>query len=369
MSRTKTCGSVLAVALSFFSLVAPAMGATVVGQNGVVASKYANFFDPNQDGTVSGAEATITSGAIGAGAVSGSTLERVVNRVDLRSSAGGGRIQDATGVATKGFMQFQAATPFSVGTVLSVQKVTEGFNSNMAFDLKLGTTSGTTTVESGPGTVGTHPFSLTNFGFQKQNLTHLRIEENLATFNAETARIGDFQEVLLFSNRLEVVPVTSITATTPSFGSIPAINDFSGTTAASGTVGGWATGTPGANPFFQLDFGSAKKVDGFVLANWENIPISGDILDDTNTIIAQFTMTGNGSVGEILPIEFITPVTTSLLRVNFTNAGAIGIREAIVLTQISFLPVPEPSTLCLGMIGLLGLTKIRRRILHKNCLG
>jgi hypothetical protein len=362
MSRTKSCGSVLAAALSFFMLVSPSFGAIVVGQNGVVASKYANFFDPNLDGTVSGAETTITSGAIGAGAVSGSTLERVVNRVDQRSSAGGGRIQDAAGVATKGFMQFQATTPFSVGTVMSVQKVTEGFNSNMAFDLKLGTSGGTSTVQSGPGTVGTHPFSLTNFEFQKQNLTHLRIEENLATFNAGTARIGDFQEVLLFSDRLEVVPVTSITATAPSFGSTPAINDFSGTTGASGVVGGWATGTPGANPFFQLNFGSAKKVDGFVLANWENIPISGNILDDTNTIIAQFTMTGDNTFGEILPIEFITPVTTSFLRVNFTNSGAIGVREAIVLTQIDFAPAPEPSTLCLGMLGLLGLAKLRRRV-------
>lgn len=361
MSRTKSCASVLAVVLSFFLFVSPTFGATVVGQNGVVASKYANFFDPNLDGTISGAEATITSGAIGGGSVSGSTLERVVNRVDQRSSSGGGRIQDGTGVATKGFMQFQATTPFSVGTVMSVQKVTEGFNSNMAFDLKLGTSGGTTTVQSGPGTVGTHPFSLTNFAYQKQNLTHLRIEENLATVGAAPARIGDFQEVLLFSDRLEVVPVTSITATTPSFGSTPAINDFSGTTAASGAVGGWATGTPGPNPFFQLDFGTDRKVDGFVLANWENIPISGDILDDTNTIIAQFTMTGDGSLGEMLPIEFITPVTTSLLRVNFTNSGAIGVREAIVLTEIGFLPVPEPSTLCLGLLGLMGLTKLRRR--------
>jgi len=363
MSRITTCGSVFALAMLFGAMHTSANGATVIGQNGVIAGKYANVFDPNLDGTLSGGEATITVGAIGPGSVTSSNVSRVVNRVDARTAVpGGGRIEDTSGVATQGFMQFVTPSAFNVGTVLSVQRVTEGFNSPMNFALKLGTSSGTATVQTGPGTVGTHPYQLTNFAYQQQNLTHLRIEESMATTAVNGAtRFGDFQEVLLFSQRLEAIPVTNITTSNTTFGNAAGVNDFSGST-GSGSVGGWASGTPGANPFFQLDFGTDKTVNGLVLSNWENIPIQGNILDDNNTIIAQFTMTGDNTVGEILPIEFLTPVTTSLLRVNFTNAGNVGIREAIALTQLEFMtPAPEPSTLCLGVLGLAALARVRRR--------
>ena len=358
MSRISICSGILALVAAHVAGSLVAHAATVVGQNGVTAVEYFNVFDPNLDRTVSGSEATITSGPIGGGAVTGSNLQRVVNRDDNRANSGGGRIQDATGVATQGFMQFQAAAPFSVGTVLSVQRVTENFDGPTPFTLRLGNATTLTTVQTGAGTVGTHPYQLTNFEKPMFNQDRVRIELGMDTFNAGTTTIADFQEVILFEDRLAPIPVTSITATTQTFGAIPGIYDFNGGT-GNGSGGTWATTNDDAPSFLELDFGSDQRVDGLVLANFENIAVSADILDDTNTVIAQITM-DSGSLGDILPIEFVTPVTTSSLRIEFDSEFAYGMREAIPLTQLEFVPIPEPSSLMLGLIGL-SLLSLKRR--------
>jgi len=335
--------------------------ATVTGMNGFTASIFPNQFDPNGDGVTSGAEATtISFGDVGGGTVDASTqLVRVVNRVDNRNG-GGSRITSSDGSASQGFMQFDAVIPFKVGSLLAAQRVAPAFTSAMAYDLQLDGD----VVQSGPGTVNLHPYNFTLFDRPINNVSQLRLEIDMADTGG-TATMADFAEVVLFEGSFEPIPVTSITASDPAsgstFGSKPGIHDFDGTHNTSGTAGGWAIGNPNPDRFFQLDFGQTEVVRGLVLANWENIPVDGVIRDDGGTIVAEFTMDGSGSVGDILPIRFDTAVGTSLLRVEFGGSDAIGIREAIPLRKVFILAVPEPSTLCLWPLGILGITRARRR--------
>lgn len=328
----------------------PAIAATVTGMNGVIATQYANPFDPLGDGVTSGVEATtITTGAIGGGTIStSSNLDRIVNREDHRSNTGGGRIQSSDGSATRGFIDFQAAVPFTVGTLISAQFVSSGFDAPMAFDIQVGAQN----RQSGPGTVDLHPYQVTTFANKLSNIDRLRIKEDMVTFGGSTETIADFQEVLLLPDSLEAIPVTQITATAPVFGSVPGIHDFDGGHGGGGAAGTWAVAPVPAqrsDRFFQLDFGGTETVSALVLANFENIGVDAVILDDTATEIAAFTM-DEGSLADFLAIRFDTPVDTSFLRVEFNDTDAIGMREVIALRTVEPF-VPEPSTGVLLLIG------------------
>jgi hypothetical protein len=340
---------VSAVALSLAT--APAHAATVTGG----LSIYSNPFDPNNDGVVSGTEATMTVGAIGTGSVSvagGYSQDDVVNRHDSYQS-GLVRLTDGTGVATSGFVQYQAATSFNAGTVIAYQNAASYWASPTPYTLKLGSPTVQATVQTGPGTLGTAPIQVTRLS-SVVNVNTLRAEIGMTKYPPDGPTgptYGEMNEVLVLPTRLVRVAPISVTQTnntsTPWFNPPSAVSDLDGY--------GWGAF---GNPSLKLDLGVATLVDTVVVANWDTAstggPVNFNIKDDTGSVIGNVQLLG-GAYGEFIPIHFDTYVYTSSLTFDFTDVtnGRTAMREIIVLA------VPEPTSV--GLLALGGLMLLKRR--------
>jgi hypothetical protein len=347
-SRSLRVAVGLSMALSLSTIQSAQGAVAVTGQNGVVASVYANPFDPNGDGVETGTEATtISFGSIGGGTVTVQfPLDNVVSRIDSSffngsNPRGMGSIQ--SGNATQGFMQFDAASSFNVGTVIGDQWIGSGYGTpsfpNMAYTMKVGGTS----VQTGPGTagpLGRHPIQVSTLA-APISASQLRIEMNLAEAGF---RYANFSEAILLPDLLGRVAATPTASSGPP-ADVLGVYDLVGGGIDDGS-GGWL-GDP--NSSMTLTFSKPTSVNALVIAAWETASLSPDfvIYDDTNTSIAHVTM----SAKDYGAIRFDTPVTTSSLRFDFT--GNAGLREVIVLTA------PEPSSLL--TLAASGMLLLRRR--------
>ena len=318
----------------------PPVQATVVSGN---LSVEANPFDVNNDGVVSPGEATMTSGTIGGGTVTAQyPLDNLVNRHDTSNDAEAARLISSDG-ATTAFMQYTAATSFNAGTVIGDQFVYGPFANATPYTLKLDGT----TVQTGPGTPGTHPIQVTTLN-SVVNVSTLRLEEGMSTYGPSGSTYAIMNEVLILPKRLNYIPATvTQTAGASWFGAPQAVSDLDGY--------GWG-GT--GNPTLKLDFGAAKLVSTLVLANFDSSggPVDFNIYDDTHTLIGNVQMAG-GAYGEYTPVDLVTPVSTSSLTFEFSDVGGSGhsaMREIMVFSEV----VPEPSTFAL--LGLGGLFLWRR---------
>lgn len=343
-----TVGALLAAGL--FVTTTPVLAGLVTGQNGVVLSVYANPFDPNNDGVVSGTEATMTVGAIGSGTVgiaAGYSLQNLVNRHDGYNDNYGARMTDASGLASNGFMQFQAASSFQAGTVIASQFTFVQFPVSTPYTVKLDGTA----VQSGPGIPGTTPIQVTTLP-RFITGSQLRVEEGMSTYGATGPTYGLMNEVMILPQRLNLVAATvTQTAGTAWFGAPQAVSDLDGY--------GWGGRN---NPSLKLTFAAPTLVSALVVANFDASsqpnPVNFNIKNDVGTVIGNVQLVGT-TYGEFIPINFVTPVTTSFLTFDFTDVGGSGfsaMREIMVFSD-----VPEPSTaLLFGLSGLLLLRKMRK---------
>jgi hypothetical protein len=319
--------------------IAGASAATVAGQSGYAVSVWPNPFDPDLNKSITGSEATFSSGPDFSVT---NSIAAVVSRVDGRGNpADGLRLQkgsDATGPAT--FASGRAASEFKVGTIITSQHVYKGFTTPMPYELRIGMDpsdwSSITPVTTGAGTQDTHPITTITLPAQ-QTVDSFRIDFTSTAVLSSTS-YADFNEVLFFPQRLGYVPATLAGS---SGGSGPAsVLDQDGGRNGVGSFGYYDDST-GEGKFLTLSLtGGPKFVRAIVFYGWDSFPAQTFDITDGTTTLATVTSLG----GEILPIRFDSIVKTSTIQINFAGTGEAGLREIVVLEWL-----PEPSS-CMAIV-------------------
>ena len=301
------------------------------------ATAYGNPF--------TGSTNTIGVNSGGGTVTQGFSIDNVVSQQDCRQRRGN-RAHPGRDRHQRLLHAIRGRAPFTAGTVITSQNVGGGFFSPMSYNIQL---DGGSPVQSGAGLVGSTAINVTTLA-SKQTVQTLRVNEAMSTFNGTTGtHYGDMNEVLILPDRLAVVPSTA-SATGTIFGSAAGLNDLQG-------GDNYWGGSNGSS--VTLTFSRAETISALVLVNLETVPGSSapltfNILDSLSNLDASVSMSENNSTDEFVGIKFNTPVTTSFLKFNFTNAGNAGMLEIIPLEA------PEPASLGLLAVGGLALLKRRR---------
>ncbi len=364
--------------------------AVVVGLNGNSVSVYANPFDPNLDYTGTGTTVFYgdpSTGTAGAWQINPTNEPiKAVNRRDdgrtyfnADSSAWIYNTSNTNGPPA--FLQYTAQSTFTVGTIITGHSTgNAAITQATPYDLRFSTGSPGTTgaawsavtpTTAGPGTINRYPITVVTPGFN--------------TFTADTMRISYSQTTKVTSNgesdammaEVAILPdrryplattVSGFSADNTGIGGAAGVNDGQGGTNST-NAGIWydITGNPITSKFVELTItGGPRKVAGVVFFSDQIHQQALNIRKDGAGGQLVASVTFNPSIGEVLPIRFDTPITTSVLRFEWTAGGSAteGTLGWAAMREIVVLDLPEPgsATAILTLCGAVALRRPKRSI-------
>jgi len=375
----------------------------VTGLNGLSLSIYANPFDPDRNFNASestanyGYDATgsSTNWLLGHAPSATHALDRIDGRqfydtvTQPNSSSYIYNTSDNTGPAA--FFQFTAPASFTVKTIITAQDINFSFFGNpQPYNLKFNTGSPgldnsswslNSAVASGPGTVLTHPIAV----FQDIPAS-ITADTMRLTFTRSSVSVGSnsqaaMQEVILLPDGLRKI-ATSVTvgngvgySQDNTGGGGQGLIDAQGGphSIPSASTGLWydLSANPATNKFFIINVDENVPINAMVLfsdlskaTSPTDDSLEFDIFTDTNLLIGHVAFDRDYS--EILPIKFDTPVTTSTLRFQVTNApfyanGGSGSDQNIAsFREVLLLTVPAPAGAPLLVLGAALIARRRR---------
>ena len=344
------------------SVSAYGTGASVTGL-GIWAGKvheYANPFDPNFDRNAD--SATITRAP---GWDVGRSLAAIVNRMDGRDeSKGSGRVQKANGGGESTWITFQAAQPFTVGTIIVSQRVWYDFASAMPYTLKFGNGGAvadwdniaavpTSDSFTAAGTPDWKKFEIAHFS---GTYNSFRIDATAANYN--NTGYFDINEVVILPDVLHrVVPTVSASSTGLNANPAKLVSmgnyDLDGWWSADGVTG---------NVTATFTFDQPQRIDAIVFWSYENhdacFTLQYTDLDSGLPVeVADIRMPKGDALGCVLPVQLDVPLYAKEFTLSFDLAPG----QTAALREVMFFekPIPEPATMSLLALG--GLAMLRRR--------
>lgn len=274
--------------------------------------------------------------------ISANGSERVVG------SGGGGRIRGAAPLSsgTQGFFDWAGASPFTVGTIITVDYAYSGWGP-YSYGISLnGVDQGLSFTATAPGPVyhtATLPTWQTGITTARTTFTQLGTLDNSATL----------YEVWLLPDRLTALPLSgsSVTSVTGGiYGSAAQL--FDGTVGTQLLLNGAATS-------MTVDLAGTQLVKAILAhTDWRPHAMSISYFDGAwHSLVSLDDAAGYGA--DVLTLSSATAM--SQLRFDFTPKPGYGdwagLTELSVFTAI---PIPEPAGLTLAAVGL-GLAGRRRR--------
>jgi hypothetical protein len=274
--------------------------------------------------------------------ISANASERVAG------TGGGGRIRGAAPLSsgTQGFFDWSGASPFTVGTIITVDYAYSTWGP-YSYGISLnGVDQGLSFTAAAPGPVyhiATLPTWQTHITSARTTFTQLGSMDNSATL----------YEVWLLPDRLNALPLTgaSVTSTT------------GGTYGSAAELFDGIVGTPlllnGAATSMTVDLAGTQLVKAILAhTDWRPNAMSISYFDGAwHPLVSLDDAAGYGA--DVLTLSSATAM--SQLRFDFTPKAGFGdwagLTELAVFTAI---PIPEPGTLALVAIGL-GLSGGRAR--------
>jgi len=332
---------------------------------------YSNPFDPDLTYSYTGTQApgvTIASTPDWGT----SQLPRIVSWRTHQSSTGSGRIRAPGANATTGFggqagwITFQAATDFQVGTVITFLRNSgnTGGPSPMPYWLSLGT-GGKDADWANIDSVISGGFGNDETRFQVYTAPSVGTYDSFR-LDGQTRIDGyfDFNDVVLLPDRLERLSNVTVTARISSSSTAAYLVDMNHDAHANA---GWASASNNENGdtltfTFKNDEGivTAQGIDAIVFFGLENLgtvftlqykDAKGDLID-----LADVTMR-DSSMGYVLPLEFLQTLETDTIVMELPAGARYNLRQVMFFTKLP--DVPEPATMSLLALG--GLALLRRR--------